>query len=85
MEGQMDAPINTKNPDFGSGRYKLDPEFRQCTDATGNWFAAAVVFAFLAAGVIVYRSANVEFNTASNNIAPPAAQADPISPAPLLR
>jgi hypothetical protein len=81
----MDAPINTKTPDFSSGRYKLDPEFRQLADKTCYWFAAAIVFAVLAAGVILYRGANAEFTTASNDPVPAAAQSDPISPAPLLQ
>ena len=81
----MDAPINTEKPDFGSDHFKLDAEFRRAADTTCYWFAAVVVFAVLAAGVIVYRGANTEFTTASNDPAPAAAQADPISPTPLLQ
>lgn len=81
----MDTPINAKTPDFNSGRYKLDPEFRQCADKVGYWFAATIIFAFIAAGVILYRGANAEFTTASNDAAPAAAQTDPVSPAPLLQ
>ncbi len=81
----MDAPINTKKPDFGSDHYKLDAEFRRVADTTCYWFAAVVVFAVLAAGIIVYHGANAEFTTASNDPAPALAQADPISPAPLLQ
>ena len=41
MEGQMDTPINTKKPDFGSDHYKVDAEFRRVADTTCYWFAAA--------------------------------------------
>ncbi|MGO8922777.1 MAG: hypothetical protein ACLQF4_07555 [Xanthobacteraceae bacterium] len=37
-------------------------------DASGMWFAAAVLFAVLAAGIIVYRAANDDIiRTASND------------------
>jgi hypothetical protein len=47
---------------------KLQPslEFESSTDAAGLWFAAAAVFAVLAAGVIVYRAASPEIQTAAN-------------------
>ena len=55
-------------------------------DATGLWFAAAVLCAFLTAGVIVYRTGNPDgvTVTAANDIVPAAAKAGPIDPAPLL-
>jgi hypothetical protein len=81
----MDTPIDTKTPGFNSGRFKLDPEFRHGADKAGYWFAATIVLAVIAAGVILYRGANAEFTTASNDPVPAAAQADPISPAPLLQ
>ena len=43
-----------------------DPEFESTADAAGLWFAAASVFAVLAAGIIVYRVANSEIQTAAN-------------------
>jgi hypothetical protein len=42
------------------------------------------MFAFIAAGVIVYRSGGDEFRTATNDV-PATAQASPIDPPPLLK
>ena len=39
-------------------------------DASGMWFAAAVLFAALAAGIIIYRAANDDIRTASNDALP---------------
>ena len=39
-------------------------------DASGMWFAAAVLFAVLAAGIIIYRAANNDIRTASNVVLP---------------
>jgi hypothetical protein len=72
----MDHPI--KNPKFGfdDERYgpERDLEFSSAADRAGYWFAATVFFAFLAAGVIVYRAGSTEYMTASND-APPAGTA----------
>jgi hypothetical protein len=38
-------------------------------DAAGYWFTAAVLFAVLAAGVIVYRTDSYNVRTASNDLA----------------
>ena len=81
----MDTPITTEKLISAAITTKLDPEFRQGADKTCYWFAAAIVFAVLAAGVILYRDGNAEFATASNDPVPAAAQADPINPAPLLQ
>jgi len=56
------------------------------TDTTGLCFAAAVLCAFLTAGVIVYRTGNsdVVTVTAANDIVPAAAKAGPMDPAPIL-
>ena len=43
-------------------------------DTSGMWFAAAVLFAVLAAGIIIYRAANNDIRTASNAILPAPAQ-----------
>ena len=59
-------------------------EFENAADTTGFWFAAAVLFAVLAAGIIVYRAANSDIRVASSDITPAAVQLDPISPASLL-
>ena len=39
-------------------------------DTSGMWFAAAVLFAVLAAGIIIYRAANDDIRTASNVVPP---------------
>jgi len=39
-------------------------------DTSGMWFSAAVVFAVLAAGVIIYRAANNDIRTAANDTLP---------------
>jgi len=42
-------------------------------DTSGMWFAAAVLFAVLAAGIIIYRAANDDIRTAANDtLAAPA-------------
>jgi len=50
---------------------KLPPrvEFENSADATGLWFAAAMLCAVLAAGVIVYRTGNSDFSAVSNVVA----------------
>jgi hypothetical protein len=82
----MGSPLN-ENPNFDGDGFKSDPqlEFQHGADATGYWFAAAALFAVLAAAIIVYRGANSEFQTAANDPMPAAAQSDPINPAPLLQ
>ena len=39
-------------------------------DTSGMWFAAAALFAVLAAGIIIYRAANDDIRTAANDILP---------------
>ena len=39
-------------------------------DTSGMWFAAAVLFAVLVAGIIIYRAANDDIRTASNDTLP---------------
>ena len=39
-------------------------------DTSGMWFAAAVLFAVLAAGIIIYLAANDGIRTAANDIPP---------------
>jgi hypothetical protein len=78
----MDKPMKTKN--LKSGYNFEDSKLElSVADATGYWFAAAVLFAFLAAGVIVYRTANSDVQTASNDV-PGAAQSSPIEAPPIL-
>jgi hypothetical protein len=54
-------------------------EFENGADATGLWFAAAAVFAVIAAGIILYRTADPEIRTAANDVPPAAAQSNPIA------
>ena len=39
-------------------------------DTSGMWFASAVLFAVLAAGIIIYRAANDDIRTAANDTLP---------------
>ena len=45
-------------------------ELENTMDTSGMWFAAAVLFAVLAAGIIIYRAANDDIRTAANDILP---------------
>ena len=45
-------------------------ELENTVDASGMWFAAAVLFAVLAAGIIIYRAANDDIRTAANDTPP---------------
>jgi hypothetical protein len=69
--------------------YNLDQQLsaNNTTDATGLCFAAAVLCAFLTAGIIVYRTGNSDIVTvtAANDVMPAAATAGPIDPAPIMQ
>jgi uncharacterized lipoprotein YmbA len=82
MEGSMDSEMNKQ-----SYKLKLPKklEFSNAADATGFWFAAIVLCAVLAAGVIVYRTGNSDMVTASNDTRPSTAQGNPAAPPPPLR
>ena len=45
-------------------------ELENTLDTSGMWFAAAVLFAVLAAGIIIYRAANDDIRTAANDTLP---------------
>ena len=45
-------------------------ELENTMDTSGMWFAAAVLFAVLAAGIIIYHAANDDIRTAANDILP---------------
>ena len=78
--------MEERHLDFDYNLYGLDPkpETKAC-DATGYWFAAAMLFAFLAAGVIVYRAGGAdEFRTAANEVTT-ATPTSPIDPPRLLK
>jgi hypothetical protein len=52
--------------------------------AAGHWFLAAVLFAFIAAGIIVFRAGNTEMRTAADYSSHPAAQSDPVASPPIV-
>jgi len=74
----MDKPIEKPDLDFDYDSYGLERRLDsdRAPDAAGYWFLAAVLFAFLAAGIIVYRAGNTEMQTAANY--GQAAQSDPV-------
>ena len=45
-------------------------ELENALDTSGMWFAAAVPFSVLAAGIIIYRAANDDIRTAANDTLP---------------
>ena len=45
-------------------------ELENTLDTGGMWFAPAVLFAVLAAGIIIYRAANDDIRTAANDTLP---------------
>ena len=67
MEGSMD-----NNGSKLSDKSELPSELRieNTVDTSGIWFAAAVLFAVLAAGIIIYRAANDDIRTAANDTLP---------------
>jgi len=74
----MDQPMKKLDLDFDYESYGLEPRLdsERTPDAAGYWFLAAVLFAFIAAGIIVYRASNTEMRTAANYRQ--AAQSDPV-------
>jgi hypothetical protein len=83
-EAAMDQPMKTH--DFDHNGYGLEPRLdsERAPDAAGYWFLAAVLFAFIAAGIIVYRAGNAETQTAANYSSNPTAQSDPIASPPIV-
>jgi hypothetical protein len=66
----MDRPIDRNaqiDSNYGKSYHERDFEFRTTADAVGYWFAAAVLFAFLAAVIIVYRTAHGDLRVAAND------------------
>jgi hypothetical protein len=90
MEGPMDRPISRRyrEANYHILDYGREPDFAfdQTTDALTYWFLAAVLCAFIAAGLVVYRTGNVTppTQTAAITTGHPAAQADPLAPANIL-
>jgi hypothetical protein len=67
MEGSMD---NNGNKLSEGSELPTELNLENTVDTSGMWFAAAVLFAVLAAGIIIYRAANDGIRTAANNIPP---------------
>jgi hypothetical protein len=67
MGGSMD-----KNGNKLSNKTALPnkPKLEITVDTSGMWFAAIVLFAVLAAGIIIYHAANDDILTASNDTLP---------------
>jgi hypothetical protein len=86
MEGVMDQPVKKTDLDFDYDGYGLERRLddEQAPDAAGYWFLAAVLFAFIAAGIIVYRAGDTEMQTAANTSSHPAAQSDPVASPPIV-
>jgi hypothetical protein len=82
----MDQPMKKPDLDFDYDSYGLERRLdsERAPDAAGYWFLAAVLFAFIAAGIIVYRAGNTETQTAANYPSHPAAQSDPIASPPIV-
>lgn len=80
----MDQPIKKPDLDFDSYGLERRLDSERAPDAAGYWFLAAVLFAFIAAGIIVYRAGNTEMQTAANYSSHPAAQSDPVASPPIV-
>jgi hypothetical protein len=84
----MDQPVKKTDLDFRDfdyDRYGLERRLdEQTPGAAGYWFLAAVLFAFIAAGIIVYRAGDTEMQTAANYSSHPAAQSDPVTSPPIV-
>jgi hypothetical protein len=77
---------NTKLSDHFGDDLPTPLEFENRADTTGMWFAAAVLFAVLAAGIIVYRTAtneNTGVRTAANEV-PASVRTDPMWPSTVI-
>ena len=83
----MDQPMRKSDFDVDYDGYGLERRLdsERVPDAAGYWFLAAVLFAFIAAGIIVYRAGNAEMQTAANYPTHPAAQSSQLDPRPLLQ
>jgi hypothetical protein len=57
---------NNRNSDKTQPPTKLKLE--NTMDTSGRWFAVAVLFAVLVAGIIIYRAVNDDIRAASNDI-----------------
>ena len=88
----MNRPISRR---YREANYQIldygrepDFDFERAPDAVTYWFLSAVLCAFLAAGLILYRTGAIAPATQTVGMTAPghsAAQADPIAPYPLLQ
>ena len=67
MEGLMD---NNRSKLSDKSEPPSELRIENTVDTSGMWFAAAVLFAVLAAGIIIYRTANDDIRTAANDTLP---------------
>ena len=82
----MDQPVKKTDFDFDYDSYGLERRLdaERAPYAAVYWFMAAVLFAFIAAGIIVYRAGNTEVQTAANYSSHPAMQSDPVMSPPIV-
>jgi hypothetical protein len=64
MEGSMD---NNGRKLSDESEVPTELKLGNTMDTSGMWFAAAVLFTVLAAGIIIYRAANNDILTAAND------------------
>ena len=64
--------MDNNNGSRPSDKSELPTELKleNTMDTSGMWFAAAVLFAVLAAGIIIYRAVNDDIRTASIDTLP---------------
>jgi hypothetical protein len=67
MEGSMD---NNGSKPSDKSEVPTELKLENRVDTSGMWFAAAVLFAVLAGGIIIYRAANDDIRTAANDTLP---------------
>ena len=61
---------NNESKPSDKSELRTELELENTLDTGGMWFAAAVLFAVLAAGIIIYRAANDDIRTAANDTLP---------------
>jgi hypothetical protein len=61
---------NNRNKLSDKPELPIKRKLENTMDASGRWFAVAVLFAVLVAGIIIYRAANDDIRTAANDTLP---------------
>ena len=61
---------NNESKPSDKSELRTELELENTLDTGGMWFAAALLFAVLAAGIIIYRAANDDIRTAANDTLP---------------